>query len=89
VGPLQDWRDGLVVGESRGGDRLHREGRVPELRAVVALHLHPVLCQPDVVEQPRQVRLNGLGLVNARHYYNTPSLNAHHYSNTPPPLFCI
>lgn len=31
---------------------LHREGRVPELAAVVALHLHAVLSHPQVVVHP-------------------------------------
>lgn len=46
----------------RGRDGLHGKGRVPQLAAVVALHLHPVLGHPQVVVQAGQVQLEGLGV---------------------------
>mmetsp|Transcript_30883 Transcript_30883/g.97376 ORF Transcript_30883/g.97376 Transcript_30883/m.97376 type:complete len:334 (+) Transcript_30883:556-1557(+) len=56
----QDGRDLGVPAEARRRDGLHCKGRVPRLRPVVALHLHAVLGEPEVVEDAGQVRLEGL-----------------------------
>mmetsp|Transcript_2659 Transcript_2659/g.6343 ORF Transcript_2659/g.6343 Transcript_2659/m.6343 type:complete len:299 (+) Transcript_2659:626-1522(+) len=45
----------VLGGQSRGGDGLHCKRTVPELAAVVTLHLHAVLGQPQIVGDPWQV----------------------------------
>ena len=41
--------------EPCGRVRLHGKGCVPELAAVVALHLHAIFRDPEVIPQTRQV----------------------------------
>mmetsp|Transcript_12259 Transcript_12259/g.17796 ORF Transcript_12259/g.17796 Transcript_12259/m.17796 type:complete len:310 (-) Transcript_12259:347-1276(-) len=43
-------------------NRLRSKGRVPQLTSVVPLHLHPVLCKPQVVQQPRNMILEMFGI---------------------------
>lgn len=50
-----------LVGKVGLGKGLQRKARVPTLRAVVALHLHAVLGDPQVVRHPQQVLLEGRG----------------------------
>lgn len=52
----QHRRHRVLLGQARRHDGLRGKGRVPQLRAVVPVHLHPVLSQPQVVEKARQVR---------------------------------
>mmetsp|Transcript_7060 Transcript_7060/g.21702 ORF Transcript_7060/g.21702 Transcript_7060/m.21702 type:complete len:242 (+) Transcript_7060:944-1669(+) len=45
-----------LLAQAGRDDRLYCKGRVPQLRPVVPVHLHPVLCEPQVVEDAWQVR---------------------------------
>lgn len=53
VGFLQGATHGL--GQPGRNKRLYRKRSVPKLAAIVTLHFHAVLCQPEVVRQARQV----------------------------------
>ena len=44
-----------LVSETGCCDGLHGKAGVPQLRAVVPLHLHAVLCHPQVVIHPGHV----------------------------------
>ena len=46
-------------GQACGGDGLHREGSIPESAVAVALHLHAVLSQPQVVRNAGQMPARG------------------------------
>ena len=47
--------DGEFCCHACGADGLHCEGGVPQLRAIVALHLHAILSHPQEVIQPWNV----------------------------------
>eukprot|EP00955_Chlamydomonas_euryale_P012154 130874-Chlamydomonas_euryale.AAC.1 len=53
---------GKGASEAGGCDGLHRERRVPQLGAVIALHLEAVLRDPQVVGHAREVALEGLAV---------------------------
>ncbi len=46
---------GELCCQAGGADGLHCKGGVPELRAIVALHLHAILSHPQEVVQPGDV----------------------------------
>ena len=46
----------------RGQQNLHREGRIPELGPVCALHLHPVRAHPQIVPQARHMLAEVAGI---------------------------
>ena len=38
-----------------GYDGLRGKRGIPQLRAIVALHFHSILCHPQVIQQPRDM----------------------------------
>ena len=44
-----------LSGQAGGSNGLHSKGCIPQLAAIVALHLHAVFCHPQEVIYPRYV----------------------------------